>query len=118
MEIVVSAEFQAYIAAEKNLEAAKAAISELADTLSSVAAILRHDPGRFARPNPNFAEVNSGGRMLVDEPDSIDLASLPEQMRISLAELAQALAKARKDLIVAKVALPPEMASRLAPRRP
>jgi hypothetical protein len=113
MEIVVSAEFQAYLAAEKNLDAAKAAINELADTLSSVATILRNNPTRFTRPNPNYVETRSDGRMLVDEPDPIDLESVPEPVRSSLVKLAQVLIKAQKDLAVAKAALPPEMASRL-----
>jgi hypothetical protein len=117
MGVAMSDEFRAYVAAEKNLDAARAAISELADTLSGVATILRNDPTRFARPNPNFAEVSSSGRLMVDEPDPIDLNSIPEQMRGSLANLAQLLVKAQRDFTAAKAALPADLASRLAPRR-
>ncbi len=109
----MSAEFQAYLVAEKNLDSAKASINELADTLSAIATILRNDPTRLARPNPNFAETRSDGHILIDEPDPIDLQSVSEPIRTNLVKLAQILIKAQKDLVVAKAALPPEMASRL-----
>lgn len=112
----MSDEFRAYVAAEKNLDAAKEAIKELADTLSGVATILRNDPMRFARPNPNFAEVSSDGQLMVDEPNPIELDALPDQMREGLSSLAQLLAKAQKDFTAAKAALPADLASRLAPR--
>lgn len=107
----MSAEFQAYLVAEKNLDSAQEAIASLADTLANVAAILRNDPARFARPNPNFSETRSDGHMSIDEP--IDMAAIPEPLRGHLVSLAKMLFEAQKKLVAAKAALPPEMASRL-----
>lgn len=65
-----------YDTAKQHEQAVRKRIDDTAANLEKIASVLRKDPKRLSRPNPNFAETRADGALMIDEPVTIDLPTL------------------------------------------